>query len=155
MEWVPCECNSSYSFRLILLKLYTYFSVGLKMCMWFFQYPETIFFTYFGIFNLDFFFFTSNIVKVHMDQVPCECNFSNSFMLTLLKLNACFNVGLKKDVHVVHPHPQDILFLPQSVHVSLNLAIHLNPGKGGWGEGGRRQLFSFKNKFQFFQHRKK
>ena len=30
-------------------------------------------------------------------------------MLTHLKLYACFNVGLKKDVHVVHPHPQDIL----------------------------------------------
>ena len=36
------------------------------MCMWFFHNPEIIFFTYFGIFNLDF-FFTSNTVKVHMD----------------------------------------------------------------------------------------
>ena len=49
-----CEPNSSYSFRLILFKLYTHFNISLKMCMWFFHSPEIIFFTYFCIFNLDF-----------------------------------------------------------------------------------------------------
>ena len=63
--------------------------------MWFFHNPEIIFFTYFGIFNLDFF-------------LPLT-------LLKLLKLYTCFNVGLKKDVHVVHPPhtptPRHIVFL--------------------------------------------
>ena len=32
---VPCECNSSYNFILILLKLRLHFLHGLEMCMWF------------------------------------------------------------------------------------------------------------------------
>ena len=34
-QWVPCECNSSYSFMPIFLKLCTCFLHGLKICMWF------------------------------------------------------------------------------------------------------------------------
>ena len=33
------------------------------MCMWFFHNPEIIFFTYFGIFNLDFFFLPLTLLK--------------------------------------------------------------------------------------------
>ena len=35
MKWVPCGCNSSYSFALIVLKLCRCFLHGMKMCMWF------------------------------------------------------------------------------------------------------------------------
>ena len=34
-QWVPCECNSSYNFTPIFLKLCTCFLHSLKMCMWF------------------------------------------------------------------------------------------------------------------------
>ena len=37
------------------LKLYRCFKDGLKMCMWFFQNPEIIFYHFFRIFNLDIF----------------------------------------------------------------------------------------------------
>ena len=49
-----CPCNFSYSFRLIILKLYMCFKDGLKICMCFFQNSEIIFYYFFGIFNLDF-----------------------------------------------------------------------------------------------------
>ena len=39
--------NSSYSFMLILSKLYRCFCHGLKICMWFGYYPEIIFFGHF------------------------------------------------------------------------------------------------------------
>ena len=41
---VPCPLNSSHSFWPILLKLYRCFKDGLKICMWFLQNPETIFY---------------------------------------------------------------------------------------------------------------
>ena len=34
-QWVPCECNSSYNFTPIFLKLCTCFLHGLKICIWF------------------------------------------------------------------------------------------------------------------------
>ena len=34
-QWVPCECNSSYNFIPIFLKLCTCFCHGLEMCIWF------------------------------------------------------------------------------------------------------------------------
>ena len=52
---VPCPLNSSHSFCPILLKLYKGFKDGLKICMWFFQNPEIIFYHFFCIFNLDIF----------------------------------------------------------------------------------------------------
>ena len=55
MEYVPCIGNSSYSFWLILLKLYRCFKDGLKICILFFQNPEIIFYHFFRIFNLDIF----------------------------------------------------------------------------------------------------
>ena len=54
-QYVPSARNSSYSFRLILFKLYRCFKDGLKICILFFQNPEFIFYHIFFIFNLDFF----------------------------------------------------------------------------------------------------
>ena len=42
-----CIGNSSYSFRPILLKLYSCFKDGLKICILFFQNPEIIFYHFF------------------------------------------------------------------------------------------------------------
>ena len=39
-KWVLCECNSSYNFIPILLKLYRCFCQGLKMCMTFGYNPQ-------------------------------------------------------------------------------------------------------------------
>ena len=50
-----CIGNSSYSFRPILFKLYRCFKDGLKICILFFQNPESIFYHFFPIFNLDIF----------------------------------------------------------------------------------------------------
>ena len=47
-QWVPCECNSSYNFILIFLKLCTCFLHGLEMCMWF-GYNPWIFVTFFTL----------------------------------------------------------------------------------------------------------
>ena len=52
MEYIPCIGNSSYSFWRILLKLYSCFQDGLKICILFSQDPEIIFFLHF---NLDIF----------------------------------------------------------------------------------------------------
>ena len=54
-QWVPCECNSSYNFIPIFLKLCTCFCHGLEMCMWFGYNPWINFchffhFVYFVIF---------------------------------------------------------------------------------------------------------
>ena len=46
MEYVPCIGNSSYSFWRILLKLYSCFQDGLKICILFSQDPEIIFFAF-------------------------------------------------------------------------------------------------------------
>ena len=34
LTWVSCECNSSYSFAPIVLKLCMCFPHGMRMCMW-------------------------------------------------------------------------------------------------------------------------
>ena len=54
-EQVPCPLNSSHSFWLILLKLYRCFKDGLKICMWFIQNPEIIFYHFLHVLNLDIF----------------------------------------------------------------------------------------------------
>ena len=46
MEYIPCIGNSSYSFWRILLKLYSCFQDGLKICILFSQDPEIIFFAF-------------------------------------------------------------------------------------------------------------
>ena len=50
-QWVPCECNSSYNFIPIFLKLCTCFCHGLKMCMWFGYNPGIIFCHFFHFVN--------------------------------------------------------------------------------------------------------
>ena len=42
-QWVSCVRNSSYSFMLILLKLYLCYAHGLKICIWFGYNPQIIF----------------------------------------------------------------------------------------------------------------
>ena len=54
-EQVPCPLNSSHSFWPILLKLYRCFKDGLKICMWFIQNPEIIFYHFLHVLNLDIF----------------------------------------------------------------------------------------------------
>ena len=54
-EQVPCPLNSSHSFWPILLKLYRCFKDGLKICMWFFQNPEIIFYYFLHVLNVDIF----------------------------------------------------------------------------------------------------
>ena len=49
---VPCECNSSYNFIPILLKLYRCFCQGLKMCMSFGYNPQINFCHFFHSLNL-------------------------------------------------------------------------------------------------------
>ena len=45
-QGIPCGCNSSYSFILILSKLHWCFGHGLKICMWL-KYNPRIIFCYF------------------------------------------------------------------------------------------------------------
>ena len=54
-QWVPCVRNSSYSFMPIHLKLYMYYGLGLKICMWF-GYIPWIIFVIFSQFELSHFF---------------------------------------------------------------------------------------------------
>ena len=70
------------------------FQDGLKICMWFFQNPEIIFYYFFRIFYLDI-FLSSNTTGVYREQVPCPLNSSHSFWPILLKLYRCFKDGLK------------------------------------------------------------
>ena len=53
-QWVPCECNSSYSFIPIFLKLCTCFLHGMKMCIWFGYNPCINFFTFSTLRTLSF-----------------------------------------------------------------------------------------------------
>ena len=53
VQWVPCVCNSSYSFMPILFKLYMCYGHGLKICMGFGYNPRIIFclFSQFELFS--------------------------------------------------------------------------------------------------------
>ena len=73
MEYVPCIGNSSYSFWLILLKLYRCFKDGLEICILFFQNPEIIFYPFFRIFNLDI--FRALILKIN-ENANFTCSIS-------------------------------------------------------------------------------
>ena len=54
-EQVLCPLNSSHSFWPILLKLYRCFKDVLKICMWFIQNPEIMFYHFLHVLNLDIF----------------------------------------------------------------------------------------------------
>ena len=94
------------------------FQDGLKICMWFFQNPEIIFYYFFRIFNLDI-FLSSNTTEVYREQVPCPLNSSRSFWPILLKLYRCFKDGLKICMWFFQ-HPEIIFYY--FLHI-LNLNI--------------------------------
>ena len=48
-QWIPCACNSSYSYIPILLKLYRCLDHALKICMWFGYNPHFNFYHFFKI----------------------------------------------------------------------------------------------------------
>ena len=68
------------------------FQDSLKICKWFFQNPERIFYYFFRIFRH---FLSSNTTEVYREQVRCPLNSSHSFWPILLKLYRCFKDGLK------------------------------------------------------------
>ena len=81
-EQVPCPLNSSHSFWPILFKLYKGFKDGLKVCTWFFQNPEIIFYHFFRIFNLDIFWvlkLQKRIGSRYLDPVTPTTILSRSF----------------------------------------------------------------------------
>ena len=53
--WVPCWRNSSYSFALIILKVFRCFLHGMKLCMWFGCNSFIIFSHFFCFVNIVFF----------------------------------------------------------------------------------------------------
>ena len=63
-QWVPCNCNSSYYFIPVFLKLRTCFLQGLQMCMCFDIIFELISVTFFLLCEL-FHFMTSDFMKVY------------------------------------------------------------------------------------------
>ena len=85
MEYIPCIGNSSYSFWRILLKLYSCFQDGLKICILFFQDPEIFFFH----FNLDI-FSSLYATDMYREYMPCIGNPAYSFRPILLKLYRYF-----------------------------------------------------------------
>ena len=91
MEYIPCIGNSSYSFWRILLKLYSCFQDGLKICILFSQDPEIIFFLHF---NLDI-FSSLYATDMYREYMPCIGNPAYSFRPILLKLYRYFEDGLK------------------------------------------------------------
>ena len=62
-EQVPCPLNSSHSFWPILFKLYRCFEDGLKICMWFIQNPEIIFYHFLHVLNLDIYRHSGSVVE--------------------------------------------------------------------------------------------
>ena len=52
--YIPCGCNSSYSFPPFSFKLCILILHGLKMCVWFWGYPPIIFYQLFPLFDLVF-----------------------------------------------------------------------------------------------------
>ena len=89
--YIPCIGNSSYSFWRILLKLYSCFQDGLKICILFSQDPEIIFFWHF---NLDI-FSSLYATDIYREYMPCIGNPAYSFRPILLKLYRYFEDGLK------------------------------------------------------------
>ena len=51
-QWVPCGCNSTYSFPPIVLKLCRYFLHEMKVCKWFWYTTLIIFSHFFCFVNL-------------------------------------------------------------------------------------------------------
>ena len=97
-QWVPCDCNFSYSFKPVFLKLCTCFLPCLQKCTWFW-YDFLIYFCHFFHFNFVI-FWTSDCMKVfrlgtfwaqflmhHMRKFIC---FQwNSYIYIILVFNFC------------------------------------------------------------------
>ena len=99
--WVPCGRNSSYSFPLIVLKLFRCFLHGMKICVRFGYKPLIIFSHFFCLVNLVSFLYEmlsfchSATFQMKLYWVPYRCNPSNSFPWNVLKLCRCFLHGMK------------------------------------------------------------
>ena len=93
-QYEPCGRNSSYSFILILLKLYSSLDHALKICMRFGYNPQINFSHIFLQFELSHF---SGILtmKVNGQWVPCVRNSSYSFIPINLKFYICLDNALK------------------------------------------------------------
>ena len=84
-QWVPCECNSSYNFILIFLKLCTCFLHGLEMCMWFGYNLALIFVTFFTLWTLSFsdlrFYESGYLVSAtpYTVSILSSCSFAHLF----------------------------------------------------------------------------
>ena len=102
-QWVPCDCNFSYNFKLVFLKLCTCFLPGLQNCTWF-GYDFKIYFCHFFHFNFVI-FLTSDFFphcelshfspSIYRQWVPREHNSSYNFIPVFLKLCTCFSHSLK------------------------------------------------------------
>ena len=92
-QWVPCECNSSYNFMMIFLKLYTCFLHGLKMCLWF-GYNPCIYFCHFFHF-VNFVIFWPQILWKYIDSGYLMRNSSYNFIPIFFKFCTCFLNGLE------------------------------------------------------------
>ena len=97
LTWVSCECNSSYSFAPIVLKLCMCFPHGMRMCMWIGHNCWINFCHFFDIVNL---------VIFHPDYIgrgySCERNSSYSFVPIVLKLCMCFSYGMRMCMWIGH-----------------------------------------------------
>ena len=91
--WVPCGCNSSYSFPPIVLKLFRCFLHRTKICMWFGYNPLIIFFLLSCFVNLVFFRY--ELLSKCIDRVPCGRNSFYSFPPIVLRHCRCFQHGMK------------------------------------------------------------
>ena len=95
-EYVPCVRNSSYSFILILLKLYRYLDHALKICMGFGYYPQINFSHFFFFLQFELSVFSGFLtMKVNGQWVPRGRNSSYSFIRILFKLYRCLDHALK------------------------------------------------------------
>ena len=75
-QWVPCGCNSSYSFALIVLKLCRCFLHGMKMCMRFWYNPWIFF-------SLSFQFSVTNL-SFSSDSTIVRSSDSSSYYMSCL-----------------------------------------------------------------------
>ena len=86
-RWVPCVCNSSFSFIPILLKIYQCLDHALKICMWFGYNPRLNFLSLFSKRELSHF---SDILIMDSGSFCAQL-----LLHILLKLYKCFDHGLK------------------------------------------------------------
>ena len=94
-EYEPCGRNSSYSFILILLKLYRCLDHALKICMRFGYNPQNNF-SHIFFFQFELSHFSGILtMKVNGQWVPYVRNSSYSFIPINLKFYICLDNALK------------------------------------------------------------